>query len=37
MHRALITVAMALSLCAAFIDAAAAQSGRVVNVYNWSD
>jgi putrescine transport system substrate-binding protein len=37
MHRALITVAMALSLCAVFIDAAAAQSRRVVNVYNWSD
>ncbi len=37
MHRALTIVAMALGFCAAFIDAAAAQSGRVVNVYNWSD
>jgi putrescine transport system substrate-binding protein len=30
-------VVMTLSFCAAFLDAAAAQSGRVVNVYNWSD
>ena len=37
MHRALTIVAMALSFCAVFVDAAAAQSGRVVNVYNWSD
>jgi len=37
MHRALMIVVMTLSFCAAFIDVVAAQSGRVVNVYNWSD
>jgi putrescine transport system substrate-binding protein len=37
MHRASMIVVMTLSFCAAFLDAAAAQSGRVVNVYNWSD
>jgi putrescine transport system substrate-binding protein len=37
MHRALTIVAMALSSCAVCIDAVAAQGGRVVNVYNWSD
>ena len=37
MHRALTIVALALSFCATFLNSAAAQSGRVVNVYNWSD
>ena len=37
MHRALTIVAIALSFCVVFVDVAAAQSGRVVNVYNWSD
>ena len=37
MHRALTIIALALGFCAAFINAAGAQSGRVVNVYNWSD
>jgi putrescine transport system substrate-binding protein len=37
MHRASMIFVMTLSFCAAFLDAAAAQSGRVVNVYNWSD
>ncbi len=37
MHRAFTIIALALGFCAAFINAAGAQSGRVVNVYNWSD
>jgi putrescine transport system substrate-binding protein len=37
MHRALMIVALALSACSAFVNPAMAQSGRVVNVYNWSD
>ena len=36
MHRALTFIALALGFCATF-NPAAAQSGRVVNVYNWSD
>jgi putrescine transport system substrate-binding protein len=37
MNCVLTFVAMALGSCAGFVDAAVAQSGRVVNVYNWSD
>ena len=37
MHRALTIIALAVGLFAAFVNAAVAQSGRVVNVYNWSD
>jgi putrescine transport system substrate-binding protein len=37
MHRPLTIIAFALGVCAALVNAAAAQSGRVVNVYNWSD
>jgi putrescine transport system substrate-binding protein len=37
MHRALTIAALALCLGVSCIDTAAAQSGRVVNVYNWSD
>ncbi len=37
MHRALTIIALALGLCAGVINAAVAQNGRVVNVYNWSD
>jgi putrescine transport system substrate-binding protein len=37
MRRALTIVALALGACACVVTAAGAQSGRVVNVYNWSD
>ena len=37
MHRVLTIVVLALNFCAAFVNAPAAQGGRVVNVYNWSD
>jgi len=37
MHRALTIIALGVGSFAAFVNAAVAQSGRVVNVYNWSD
>ena len=37
MHRALIIAVLVLSLGVSCITSAVAQSGRVVNVYNWSD
>jgi putrescine transport system substrate-binding protein len=37
MHRALRIAALVLSLGVSCVSTAAAQSGRVVNVYNWSD
>ena len=37
MHRALTIVALALGFWVTVVNASVAQSGRVVNVYNWSD